>query len=256
MLDLPRSARLAAWGSAWLTGRCSLDEVLDRVVRDDEPHVCEDLPGGATGGLAGLLGALRAAGASGLRLALPRAGDVRGLPGPPALSAAAVEAGEAVLAAGTAAAVVPEVVAFGPPGDQGHLVTWRWWSTADRVVEVPTLAAADRDLTEQLLAAAASLTDLDVAAWRPEVTRLLDDVRSGAAAQPLPDAYPPRSQALAARAVRLAAVVELAGADDGGALTATAATARQAALRPLERACRQALVAACGAILEPVPSRG
>jgi len=38
VLDVPRSARLAAWGSAFLAGRAPLERVLRAVVRDDEPH--------------------------------------------------------------------------------------------------------------------------------------------------------------------------------------------------------------------------
>ena len=38
MLDIPRSARLAAWGTAWLQGRASVPGVVRAVTGDDEPH--------------------------------------------------------------------------------------------------------------------------------------------------------------------------------------------------------------------------
>ena len=49
---------------------------------------------------------------------------------------------------------------------------------------------------------------------------------------------------LAARALQALEIVDLALADDGGALTAHDAEARRAALVPLGRAARRALVAA------------
>ena len=49
----------------------------------------------------------------------------------------------------------------------------------------------------------------------------------------------------AARGLQAIAIVDLALEDDGGAVSAAEATAREAALRPLARAGRRALVAAC-----------
>jgi len=56
---------------------------------------------------------------------------------------------------------------------------------------------------------------------------------------------PPRCVDLAARGLQAAEIVELALEDDGGAVTAYEIETRRAALRPLERAARRALVAAC-----------
>jgi hypothetical protein len=60
-----------------------------------------------------------------------------------------------------------------------------------------------------------------------------------------PQGVPPRCVALAGRALHLAAVVDLALEDDGGAVSAGEAAQRRAALEPLERAARRALTAAC-----------
>lgn len=245
VLALPRSARLATWTTAWLAGVAALDEAVGRIVGDDEPHRVAGVPGNAgEAGLATALGQLRACGATSVRLALPSHGDPLGLVGPPELTGAAVLAGEAAVAVGTAAVLVPSVVDFGPPGDVGHLVTWQWHA-AGAPGQVPDAAEAERELAEHLLDAAGQLGRLDVAAWRPEIGQLLEDVRHGPPAAPLPRPYPPRAQALAARAARLRAVVALALGDDGGALSASAVFARREALRPLERATRRALVAAC-----------
>ncbi|HSK25884.1 MAG TPA: hypothetical protein VK894_03135 [Jiangellales bacterium] len=247
MLALPRSARLAVWTTAWLSGDAALDDVVDRVQGDDEPHQVRGVPGSpGPAGLATALGVLRAHGATALALALPRPGDPLGVAGDAATTAEAVLAGEAAVASGADVALVPRVEAFGPPGDQGHLVTWSWLPARFRT-DLPGVAEAERALRERLLEAAGTLSGLDVAGWRPEVGRLLEDVRGAVPAEPLPRAYPPRAQALAAQAARLRAVVDLALGDDGGALTSRAAEARRAALLPLEAAARRALVAACGA---------
>ncbi|HEY9350636.1 MAG TPA: hypothetical protein VIP75_08080, partial [Acidothermales bacterium] len=45
MVAVPRSARLVAWGNAWLRGSTSLDEAAARVCGSDEPHRVHGLPG-------------------------------------------------------------------------------------------------------------------------------------------------------------------------------------------------------------------
>ncbi|TDE09948.1 hypothetical protein [Jiangella asiatica] len=248
MVTLPRSARLAAWSAAWLRGDAALDDVVARVHGDDEPHDAVDVPGTAgTAGLGEALVALRAAGARSLRVALPAPGDPTGLGGPADLNGYAVDAGEAVIADGAPYALVPDVRAFGPPGDQGHFVTWMC-RTADPAPAGPPLAEADRELTATLMAAGSTLTDLDVPSWRPEVAALLDDIRSNRESEPLPRGFPAQAQTVAARSSRLLAVVRFALGDDGGAVTAGAAATRRSALAPLERASRAALAAACNAL--------
>ncbi|SDU67296.1 hypothetical protein [Jiangella alkaliphila] len=248
MVSLPRSARLAAWGTAWLHSEASLDDVVDRVRADDEPHDAVDVPGTATAtGLSEALVALRGEGTKAFLVALPAPGDPSGLGGPADLNGYAVDAGEAVISDGAPYALVPDVRTFGPPGDQGHLVTWMI-RAAEPAPAGPSLADADKELTTSLLAAGSILTDLDVPSWRPEVEALLGDIRANRESDPLPRAFPPQAQAVAARAARLLAVVQFALGDDGGALTTSEATSRRSALTPLERASRSALAAACNAL--------
>ena len=251
MLGLPRSARLAAWAGSWLTGHVTLDEVVVRVQGDDEPHTVTDLPdlppGGTPSFLGAALGTARRHGARALRVALPRPGDPHGLAGPPDLTVDAVAAGEAVICVGADVALVPTVTTFGPPGDQGHLVSWAW-RFAHPPPPVPALRELERALTEELIAAGSTLARLDVAAWRPEVTQLLDDLRSGRAADPLPRPFPPTAQALAARSARVLAVVDVASRDEGAALTTASGQTRREALVALERAARHALAAACNGL--------
>jgi hypothetical protein len=243
MDSLPRSVRLATWATAWLEGRCDEQEVIDRVQADDEPHEVSGAP--ALESLNQVLRYWRDAGAQAARVALPRPGDPVGLGGPAPFNEAAIQAGEAVSAVGMArSALVPRVTPFGPPGDQGHLVTWSWYE-ASSPPPTPAIADADRVLNEALLRAGKVLAELDVPAWRPEVAQLLDDVRAGRASAPLPHSYSPQAQALAARSARLWAIAEFALADDGGAVTAAEAGARRDGLTQLERAARHGLAAAC-----------
>lgn len=256
MVSMPRSARLVVWANAWLRHECSLDDVLSRVSADDEPHDVVDLPGSpSTANLVMALATLRDAGATTFRLALPVPGDPLGLGGPPDLNADAIDAGEAVLAvrgdsAPEAYALIPDVRAFGPPGDQGHIVTWRCREAA-APPPGPQLSEAETTLSTTLLDAGSTLAKLDVAAWRPEVAMLLDDVRSSQVAEPLPRSFPARAQVVAARSIRLMAVAAFALDDDGGAVSAATAESRRSALAPLERAARHALAAACNSLPSP-----
>ena len=250
MLAMPRSARLATWATSWLCGQATLEELVARVQGDDEPHVVTGLPvGPGSGSLNNVLGSLRADGAQAIRVAFPRPGDPQGLAGPPSLNVDAIDAGEAALCFGTSVALVPTVVTFGPPGDQGHQVSWTWHE-ANPPPHGPTLAEADHALSAELSAAGSTLAQLDVGAWQPAAAQLLNDLRSGQSAEPLPRPFPPDAQALAARSMRVLAVVGLALTSDGRSLTVASAQARREALLPLERAARHGLAAACNAVAE------
>lgn len=253
-MALPRSARLAAWGTAWLQGAGSLDDLLDAVRGTDEPHVVAGLPG--PGGspdveqpLASALSRLRALGARALRLALPIPGDPLGLAGPPALTEAAVDAGEAVLAVGAPWALVPDVVSYGTEGDRATSVTWRAMPSTG-LGAVPGLAEAERTIAEALREATDLLDMLDVAGASDRTVDALDALRSGTSPE-LPPSTGGRAVRLAATALRLRAVVDLATVDGGAVVSATQALRRADALRLVERASRRALVAAVGAALEP-----
>ena len=84
---------------------------------------------------------------------------------------------------------------------------------------------------------------LEVARWRPEVADRLMNLRHRPVVT-APPGVPSRCADLAARGVQALEIAELALEDDGGALTAYDAEARRAAIAPLGRAGRRALVAA------------
>lgn len=248
---LPRSAKLATWGTAWLKDDADLDDVVKRVEGADEPHDAVGVPGTSDHeSLTEALTRLRAAGATALRVVLPVPGDPIGLGGPPEFNADAIDAGEALIVDGAAYGLIPDIRAFGPPGDQGYFVTWNCQPAAQPSSTIQ-LADADQELSLALLSAGDILEKLDVSAWQPEVATLLQDLRSGQIGEPLPRAFSGRAQTTAARGSRVLAIVNFALNDDGGAVSATTAQSRRDALTPLARAARHALVAACNSLAEP-----
>jgi hypothetical protein len=225
---LPVSATLAWWATGWLRGLVVTDLVLDAVAADGRLHCGVD--GEA---LPGLLGRLRAGGATGCGLALPVEGDPLGLGGPPELTSAALDAGEAVVAPEAGLALVPDVGT--------EVVTWQLLPAQPR--QLPDVGEADRALRRTTIETAEALASLEVARWRPEAADLLTGGRRDAL--PAPDGVPARCVELAGRALVAEAVVALALVDDGAAVSASEIMRRRAALDPLERAARRALVAAC-----------
>jgi hypothetical protein len=109
--------------------------------------------------------------------------------------------------------------------------------------QVPDLAEADTGLRSVLPQVADELATLDVARWRPEVADRLMNLRHRHAVT-TPPGVPARCAELAARGLQALEIAELALEDDGGALTSYDAEARRAAITPLGRAGRRALVAA------------
>jgi hypothetical protein len=240
----------AAWTSAWLAGEAAYDDVVARVTGEDEPHRVTGLPG-STGEvpLGWVLPVLRERATDGVRVVLPVAGDPRGLPGPGPLTDAALLAGEAVLGGGLG--LVPAVTQHGPDHDRTYGVLWTVHEVGGPAPDPLTVAEAEHDLTTATREAASALAALDVASWRPEVADGLARMRRGITPD-LPPGHDGRAVRLLAQAERLAAVLDLAGADaPGGAVNVTEARARDAALRPLATAVRRARLAAYNA----VPSR-
>jgi hypothetical protein len=233
--DLEESAVLALWATAWLRGEVSLDDTRDAVVGPDAAHDVLDTGAGASTPLILALGAWRGAGATGLSLALPVAGDPLGLAGPPTFNGEALQAEQAAVVQGAGIGLVPSRAGAG--------VVWRTLPAVAPPASVG-VAAAERELRQELTTTADRLVDLDVARWRPEVADELMDLRKPLSL-PVPPGLPGRSQALLALASRCRRIVALALEDDGGSVTAREADVRRAALLPLDAAARRAVVAAC-----------
>ena len=231
----PDAVRTALWLGAWLAGTASTDDVIDAVTADDVAHHVAFPDEGDAQPLALALGRLRSLGGTGAGAALPVPGDLVGLGGPPPFNAAAIEAGEAVLVRGAGLGLVPHRV--------GQGVVWQAYAANDRR-QVPDPGEASTGLRRTLLETLEVLADLEVARWRPEVADELIDLRAERALA-LPPGIHRAALPLMVQADRCWRIVELALADDGGALSAVEAEARRTALVPLERAARRALVAAC-----------
>ncbi len=229
------SARMAWWMTAWLRGTTSPDDLLDAVLDGDAAHHVVGLPGTDEAvALMAALGTVRSLGATGAGLALPAPGQLVGLGGPATFNNLALAAGEAVVLDGAGHGLVPHRAGAG--------VVWQLTLAHPR--QLVDIGEADRTLRLAFTATAAALADLDVARWRPEVADELMNLRHSSPYD-APPGTPADAVALAVRAEVARRVVELALVDDGGAVTAGEATAREAALMPLGRAARVALVAAC-----------
>lgn len=239
-MELPWSATLAWWGTAWLRGHVVTDELLDAL---GPHHAVRGLPDGpGPRPLLDLLVAGRRAGADGVGLALPVEGDPVGLGGPRAFNDAALASGEGVVLVGTGYGAVPV--------DAGDLLEW-WWQPAERR-QLPDVGESDRALRVAFTDAATALAALDVARWRPEAADLLMNLRHPPEAD-APEGTPRRCVELAARGLLARGVVAVALEDDGGAVSSYEMNARREALRPLDRCGLRAVVAACSP--EVWPSR-
>ena len=233
---LPDAARFALWFSAWAAGAVSLDAARDGIVVDDVAHDVVGLPDQEHPvPLILALGLLRTEGGTSAGLALPVPGDLLGLAGPADFNGEVVDVGEGVLVRGSGLGLVPHRT--------GGAVQWRCHQAVTEP-QVPDPSEADGALRRALVDAADRLAALDVARWRPEVADELTALR-----RPVDLLLPPgmgdRAVRLAGLAARCRTVVELALEDDGGSVTAAEADARTETLRPLDRAARRGLVAAC-----------
>jgi len=238
--ELSSAGRLAAWGSAALAGAVSPDEAAENVTGPLDPgHRVLGLPGeDGPVNLAYAFGRLRSLGATGLRLVLARPGDPGGLPGPAEFTECAIACGEAVVATGAA--------------QVGLLAQGRaMWSALrvdpDRRTPV-SLADAEKHLGHVLREGAEVLARLDVARWDPAAADVLKR-RSRPRAPELPPSSPRAAHQVLAQAMRVATIVELARAGDGGSVSAGEMAARSQVLRDLDAAARRAVEAACSPVV-------
>ncbi len=244
------SATLTVWTSAWLSGAAASDDVLDAllawgethevVAADAESAVGLDLPpaGDFPATPVQLLAALRSRGATDARLVLPVPGDVRGLGGGGPFTEAALRAGEAVLFPSLGFGLVPQPIAEG-------LVRWSVYKVDSGAPEYVGLAEAEHGLTDAIRDSAGALQALDVAKDRPGVRAELSAWLRARPRPEWPAGTPGRALRVLQRAEEVGAILAVAEIDEpGGALSASAATLRADALRPLGNAVRRARYAA------------
>jgi hypothetical protein len=262
VLVLPRSARLAAWGTAVLTSGIETSLAVKAITGDDEPHevnaefeVSAVLGLPEKCGLSELLTTLIRHGAPSLSVGLPAPGDVLGLPGPPSFNTAALEAGECVLVGqgpGPAIGIVPQITEFGSIYEPGAMVSWRAYAVGRRrVTDLGSVSDADRELRTALTDATQELARLDIARWREDAADRVASIRDGGLERGmLPPGTPRRCVRVLATAARVRAIVELASEDDGAAVNGHEAQRRAEALRRLDGVSRRAMVAAINGMLD------
>jgi hypothetical protein len=253
------------WSSAWLAGSAAPDDVLDALAPWADAHdvQCVDTatadatrlpaPGAPVSSLTFLLAALRRLAPRGAaRLVLTAPGDVRGLPGPGWFGTAVIRAGEGVFFPDAGLGLVPSQVADG-------VLRWTVYPVPDpgAPAEHVPLNQAERDLREQVRQSASILTDLGVARHRPGVR---EEIAAALRSRPQslwPAGMPPQALRVLQHADEVEAILAAASVDEpGGALSASAATARREALRPLEtavRIARRAAVAEAVRVLASAP---
>jgi hypothetical protein len=248
-----RCGELAAWTSAWLAGSVSLAGALSAATGGDRPHQVHGL-GGAED-LAHLDGEpvpLREAllawqrRRAEVRVVLPVAGDVRGLPGPAALRSAALDAGEAICAAGLA--LVPQVIDYSP-SSAPPTVVWQAFRGEPPPTDPLTVRDAQYELTEAVRESATALAAADVAGSPADIADRLRRARRAGEHLNLPPGWPNDAVALLAQAERLQAVLDLAHENPaGGAIDRTGIAARADGLRALATAVRRARSAGYNAL--------
>lgn len=238
-----RCAVLASWGSAWLAGNVSFDEVLDAVGRGMRDRAGWGFEAVELNPVGTALMDFRRAGAQVLTLALPVPGDVRGLAGSAPFRAQALAAGEAVFGTGygVTVAVGPEVAT-----SAGREVVWHRTEITDlsELARDPvSMADAEHDLAEAIRDTASIFAQRGAATWLSDIAPALSDARRSGERLNLPSSHPQRGVRLVAQAERLAAVLAVVDADDSGELNNHAANDRRIALAPLRIAVRRALLA-------------
>jgi hypothetical protein len=239
VVSLPDSARVACWLNAWLAGRESADEVITGL---NGRRRFAEFVGPETGDRlapALFLGEIRRLEVRRVTAALPVPGDPLGLGGPVSFNADALDAGQALVMQGPDLGLVPSRF--------GDITRWHV-SPAHPPTYLASIAEADRTLKLATTEAADRLAELDVASWRPDVVDILLNLRQPATLdEPAPFATPQAAR-LAHDALRAGRIVELAGRDDGGAVSVSEVAERAAALQPLDRASRAAVVAATSSL--------
>jgi len=241
------SATLTVWASAWLHGSAAPDAVIDglhtwaglhEVVAADETTGRQlDLPapGAVPTSVVGLLAAARRAGAGAGQLLLPVPGDVRGLPPEGPLATAALGSGEVAVFIGAELAVVPNAVADG-------VLRWTVFMAGPLPpAPEPALVEAEHGLRGAVRQAATTLAELDVARHRPGVRAEIAETLEHRVRPPWPEGTPARALRVLEQADEVEAILRVADTDNlGGAVSASVAAARSAALRPLFTAVREA----------------
>lgn len=242
--ELPASVRVSLWATTVLAGRLPLPDLPGRALPDVDECV----------GLTDAVGLWAGVGERAVLVALPRPGDLGGLPrGSAELVADATRAEECVFVPALGGALVPTLERFGPEGDQGWLARWERHDAepvATHQVEALDLGQTELGLRQELAALTEELAASGAPPFGAAAERGAARARAaadGAGRWGLPEGMPPR----AVRVVQLAGTVLAltdAGLDSVGAsVDAASVTGRAQVLLRLRSHASRALADATNA---------
>jgi hypothetical protein len=153
-------------------------------------------------------------------------------------------------------ALIPEVTAHGSPLDgYAYAVTWRLVVGNPPQPPETSPRGAGAELAEALRRATTALTKLDVAGAGQEVLDALARSREQRPAAALPAGHPAAASELVARCERLQTLLDLAGRDEGAAVTQHEVRGRSEVLRELASAVRRAQEVAYSSCEAVAPGR-
>ncbi|MFK5635423.1 hypothetical protein [Ornithinimicrobium sp. LYQ103] len=236
--ELPASVRVSLWATRVLAGELPAVDLPRRALPDIDE----------TTGLVEAVTLWRELGERVVLVALPRPGDLAGMPhASPELVAAATRAEECVFVPGVGGALVPLLEIFGTTHDQGWIVRWQTHG-ADPVpthrIEALDLGQTELALRTELAELTAELSSAGAPPFGEAAERSAQRaraVREGAGRWGLPPGLPPR----AVRVVDLAGTVLAltdAGLDSAHASVDAASTTRRTqVLRRLQAHAARAL---------------
>jgi len=239
MSALPVCVRLALWATAAYAGRLPVDRVVERA-HPDLDQVTGDL---------GHLSLWRDLGERAVLVALPRPGNLAGMPrGSAELIAAATDAGECVYVPAIGGALVPTIEHFGPADDQGTQVTWSAYDCEPvpvHTLDALSLSEIELGFRQELTEHTRAIEALDARPWSGSPFRAMADERS-IGAWGLPDGLPSRATTIMTMAslVGVAAELALSTPAQSQVLTATVAEQRRSLLTELDAIADTALAAA------------
>ena len=249
------------WATAAVRGFVAFDDVLD-VVCEGRPHLVlglpavgstgrppRDLPGWTSTHAADTSAATRLAGVliewrrrrSDVRLVLPVAGDVRGVPTARRFLAAALEAGQGVYGGGIG--LVPTTVAAGP-SSAPPTTRWQAFDVDDPETDPLQINDAEHDLARAVRETATLLREAQLGGVRGADPGQIDRLRRIGEDFRFATGFAPRAAALVTQAERLDAMLDLAERDSvGGAIDRGGISVRADALRGLRATVRRARLA-------------
>lgn len=227
MSSLPVSVRMALWTTAAYAGRVDLSRVLTLAAPDVPCH----------GGRLDCLRLWRDLGEKAVLVALPRPGDVTGLPrGSAGFVDAATAVGECVYVAGLGASLVPRWGYAGGPGERSQMLTWGVHDCEPMPIhrlEALSLREVDSTLRAEVASAVTDLEALDAHPWDSRGLRQLADVEL-AGSLGLPDGLPNRALRVISLAANLGTVADLGLERLGDTHSLAVTTARRSRLRQLQ----------------------